>query len=308
MLTIRDDRQLRSLTGVSEEVLANLELEFTKVYQRHQEEAYEQGRAKGTRQRKAGGGRKGVLDTMQAKLWFILYYLKTYPSFDVLAEKVNLSRSNAHRHVHKLMPLLSATLASLGYLPKRHFEAPEDFKAVCEGIKSILIDVTERECSRPHDEQAQKEHYSGKQGYHTIKNTVMASPEKVILFVGQSFAGRHHDYALLKREFSPELNWFEAVNAKVDLGYQGIKTDYPDADIDIPFKKPRKSKKNPNPQLSDEQKAYNQALSKLRIYVENAIGGMKRFNILVNRFRNRIQGFVDTVIAICAGLWNALLG
>lgn len=135
----------------------------------------------------------------------------------------------------------------------------------------------------------------------------MATPEKVILFLGQSFAGRHHGYAMFKQEFPPEYSWFEAISAKVDLGYQGIKTDYPDAVIDIPFKKPRKSKKNPNPQLSDEQKAYKQALSKLRINVENAIGGMKRFTILVQRFRNRLQGFADDVMAICAGLWNALL-
>jgi len=307
MLTIRDDRQLRSLTGVSDEVLAKLEAEFSKVYQRHQEEAYEEGLKKGTRQRKAGGGRKGVLATMEAKLCLILYYLKTYPSFDVLAEKVQLSRSNAHGQVHKLMPLLSATLAALGYLPARRFETLEDFKTVCEGINSVLIDVTERERSRPTHKAEQKDYYSGKQGYHTIKNTVMASPEKVILFLGQSFAGRHHDYAMFKQEFPAEHNWFETIKAQVDLGYQGIKTDYPDAVTDIPFKKPRKSKKNPNPHLSDEQKDYNRAVSRARIYVEHAIGGMKRFNILVQRFRNRIQGFVDDVIAICAGLWNALL-
>ena len=121
-----------------------LEAEFSKVYQAHQKAAYEQGVKEGTRQRKAGGGRKAVLVTMQSKLCFILYYLKTYPSFDVLAEKVNLSRSNAHNQVHKLMPLLASTLRSLGYLPQRHFATVDDFKAACEGISSILIDVTER--------------------------------------------------------------------------------------------------------------------------------------------------------------------
>ena len=307
MLTIRDDRQLRSLTGVSEKVLDKLEAEFARVYQEHQEQVFEQGRAKGTRQRKAGGGRKGVLDTMRAKLCFSLYYLKSYPSFDVLAEKFNLSRSNAHNNVHKLIPILSASLTSLGYLPSRRFECVEDLKAVCKDLDSLLIDVTEREYFRPKDETKQKAHYSGKQGYHTIKNTVIASSDKVILFIGQTFSGHHHDYAMFKTEFPSEEKWFENLKLKLDLGYQGIKTDYPDADVDIPFKKPRKSKKNPNPQLSDEQKAYNCAVSRARIYVENAIGGMKRFNCLVHRFRNRLEGFVDDVIAICAGLWNALL-
>ena len=277
------------------------------MYQAQQAQAYEQGYAKGTRQRKAGGGRKGVLDTMQAKLCFSLYYLKTYPTFDVLAETFNLSRSNAHNNVHKLMPVLSASLTSLGYLPQRRFESVDDLKAMCKDLNSLLIDVTEREYFRPKDEVAQKEHYSGKQGYHTIKNTVIASSEKTILFIGQTFSGHHHDYAMFKTEFPSEAKWFENIKLKLDLGYQGIKTDYPDADVSIPFKKPRKSKKNPDPQLSAEQKAYNRILSKARIYVEHAIGGMKRFNVLVHRFRNRLEAFVDDVIAICAGLWNALL-
>ena len=57
-------------------------------------------------------------------------------------------------------------------------------------------------------------------------------------------------------------------------------------------------------QLTDEQKQYNKELSKTRILVENAIGGMKRFNILVHAFRNRKSNFLDDVIVLCAGLWN----
>jgi hypothetical protein len=31
---------------------------------------------------------------------------------------------------------------------------------------------------------------------------------------------------------------------------------------------------------------------------------MKRYNILVDRFRNHRENFQDDVVAICAGLWN----
>ena len=75
----------------------------------------------------------------------------------------------------------------------------------------------------------------------------------------------------------------------------------------IPTKKPRKSKKHPNPQLSDEQKAANTALSQIRIFIEHAIGGMKRYNILVQVFRNRKADFEDDAVGICAGLWNFAL-
>src|SRR5262244_1622013 len=59
------------------------------------------------------------------------------------------------------------------------------------------------------------------------------------------------------------------------------------------YKKPRKSHKNPAPHLSDEQKAANTALSRIRIFVEHAIGGMKRYDILVHKFRNHKKDFED---------------
>ena len=65
--------------------------------------------------------------------------------------------------------------------------------------------------------------------------------------------------------------------------------------------------KNPNPQLSDAQKVANKVLSQVRIFIEHAIGGMKRYNILVHAFRNLIENFEDDVIGVCAGLWNLVL-
>ena len=124
------------------------------------------------------------------------------------------------------------------------------------------------------------------------------------MFVGQTVGGRHHDYTMLKTEFPPELPWFELIVILVDLGFQGIQSDYEGDNIFIPYKKPRKSKNNPDVHLTDEQKAVNRALSKIRILVENSIAGIKRFNILTQPFRNRKPNFDDQVIAISAGLWN----
>jgi hypothetical protein len=112
---------------------------------------------------------------------------------------------------------------------------------------------------------------------------------------------------MLKTEFPPELAWFADLHIGVDLGYLGIKTDYRGERIDIPTKKPRKSKKSPAPQLRDEHKAANTTLSQFRIFIEHAIGGMKRYNILVHVFRNRKADFEDDAIGICAGLWNFAL-
>ncbi len=77
--------------------------------------------------------------------------------------------------------------------------------------------------------------------------------------------------------------------------------------MEVPHKKPRRSKKHPSTHLSDAQKAANTVLSQVRIFVEHAIGGMKRSNILVHSFRNRKENFEDDAIGICAGLWNLVL-
>src|SRR5262249_41291535 len=87
---------------------------------------------------------------------------------------------------------------------------------------------------------------------HTLKNTVMARPDKVIIFLGRTFSGHNHDDLMLKQEVPPELDWFTDLYVRVDLGYLGIRSDYRGEHIAIPTRKPRKSHKHPNPQLSDE--------------------------------------------------------
>ena len=137
----------------------------------------------------------------------------------------------------------------------------------------------------------------------TAKNTVITTVKKVVLFLGLTTQGSFHDYALLKEEFPPQFDWFKGLITWVDLGYKGIKKDYV-GEVKIPHKKNRKSKNNPEPKLIPEQKEENKAMSQVRIYVENAISGIKRYNILVQKFRNKKEQFDDDVIAIAAGLWN----
>jgi hypothetical protein len=135
----------------------------------------------------------------------------------------------------------------------------------------------------------------------------MSLPDKFIIFLGRTFSGHNHDYSLLKQELPPDLDWFTDLHVRVDLGYLGMQSDYRGEQIEIPYKKPRKSHKNPAPHLSDEQKTANTALSRVRVFVEHAIGGMKRYAILVHKFRNHKKDFEDDVIGICAGLWNLAL-
>jgi len=159
---IRDDRQMRALTGQSQEKFAQLLVAFSRVYQQEKYKAYEKGLAKGTRKRKPGGGQKGKLPEMADKLYFILTYYKTYPTFDVLGARFGLARSKANERVHQLSPILHQTLLEMGHLPQREFESVEAFRAALADVDQILIDVTERPHQRPKDGEHQQELYSGK--------------------------------------------------------------------------------------------------------------------------------------------------
>jgi hypothetical protein len=161
-LLIRDDRQMKALTGLSQAQFDHLLPVFTDLYQAAQQQTYERGVASGTRRRKPGGGAKGKLPTMAEKLQFVLYYYKTYPTFDVLGQQFEMARSKANEHLHKLSPILYDTLVHLELMPYRELATPEDLKAALQGVDCLLIDATERAYHRSTDDAKQREHYSGK--------------------------------------------------------------------------------------------------------------------------------------------------
>ena len=159
---VRDDRQMRAFTGLSQAQFDALLPVFSAIYQATQQHRDEEGRRSGTRRRKPGGGTKGTWPTMAEKLLFVLYDDKTYPTFDVLGTQFAMARSKANENLHKLSPILYDTLVSLEMMPYREFSTPDDFKAALQGIDQLIIDATERAYRRSQDEAKQREHYSGK--------------------------------------------------------------------------------------------------------------------------------------------------
>jgi len=161
-IQVRDERQMKALTGLSQAQFDDLLPAFSDIYGATQRRHYEEGVASGTRRRKPGGGTKGKLPTMTEKLLFVLYYYKTYPTCDGLGTQCDMGRSKAHENLHKLSPLLYNTLAHLGLMPHREFDTPEAMKAALQGIDQVIIDATERAYRRSQDDAKQREHYSGK--------------------------------------------------------------------------------------------------------------------------------------------------
>src|SRR2546430_11212943 len=151
-LQIRDERQMKALTGLSQVQFAHLLPVFSDIYQTTQQKTYEKGVASGTRARTPGGGSKGKLPTLADKLLFVLYYYKTYPTFDVLGTPCAMVRSKAHENLHKLSPVLHKTLVRLEMIPHRECTTPDECKAALQGADRVIIDATERAYRRSQDE------------------------------------------------------------------------------------------------------------------------------------------------------------
>lgn len=152
------ERTVRALIGMSKTQFAKLYPIFEDAYGEVQQERVSQGEIK----RVQKGGHAGYLDRMDKKLFFILYYLKTYCAFDVLGFHFGFSSGHAHRHVEQLLPVLRRSLVKLDLLPERALATPGEMMKLLEKHGDIIIDGVECSCVRPQDADQQKVRYSGK--------------------------------------------------------------------------------------------------------------------------------------------------
>ena len=189
-------------------------------------------------------------------------------------------------------------------MPKRKFENVEEFDLTVLDAKELIFDGVENLTERPKNNDKQKAKYSGKKHTHTDIAMVLSDKKTKIYYISNLYDGHNVDFGIFKKEFPPEKNWFKNSKLLVDLGFVGIAKLYNIKELLIGCKKPRKSKKNPSPALTKEQKEINKSISKERIFVEHAIGKTKRFRILKNRCRLKCQEMKNRILGICAALWN----
>jgi hypothetical protein len=246
------------------------------------------------RKRSVGGGRIGRIKPAQNKLFFILWYLKVYPTFDVAAYVFSSSKTKTHVWVHNILPLLEKTLGRKVVLPKRQIRTPEEFLEAFPQMQEVMIDGLERPTVRSKKDKVQKKHYSGKKKRHTRKNVVVTNASKSILLLTPTKHGRVHDKKFIDK-FLLASSIPKTVSILADTGFQGLQKMHPN--VLLPKKKPRGGT------LTDEDKAMNRLVSSVRISVEHAIGGIKRFKVASDIFRNK-NGLDDRFMNVSAGLWN----
>lgn len=136
------DRQYKALTGLDKLHFDKLSDTFKHCEQQLQEAHYREYQAFYDRKPSKAG--KPLFEQASEKLFFLLFYLKTYPTFDVLGFTFGCSGKTAHTNLYKYLPVLQKALANLGVLPARRFEQPDEFIDFVRNEQELLIDATER--------------------------------------------------------------------------------------------------------------------------------------------------------------------
>lgn len=283
---LANDRLCRALLGVTKKEFLSLLTDFEQILYEH--------RNRPDRKRAIGGGAKGNIKDPTQKLFYILFYIKTHPTFDIAGFVFGASKSRAHHWKDDILPLLEKTLGRKVVLPKRAIGTKEEFFRLFPEVTEVLIDGMERPIIRSKKDKTQKKHYSGKKKRHMRKNTVVTDRKKRILAISPTKHGKVHDKKQLDK--STILKGIpEGTAIYADTGYLGIQHQH--TNTFLPYKRP------PKGQLTDDQKWWNREVSKVRIKVEHAIGGIKRFRAVSDIFRGK-NGSDDRITLVAAGLWN----
>lgn len=285
---LKSDRIMKALTGLSRKEF----LKLVPIFGKHLGPVFLE-----KRNVQSNLGRKFVLKTYEQKLFYILLYVKCYPTFDLAAFMFNVDRSSCCRWTHWFIAVLERTLGKELVLPKRKVSSIEEFVELFPTLKKIYIDGTERPIRRPKDSKKQRENYSGKKKRHTKKNLIVSDKEKKIVILSNTREGKVHDLRNLRDEEIASIIP-EKVTAAMDGGFLGIQKDYPKLKVIMPKRKPK------GRELTEKEKEQNRMISSERVINENAIGGVKRLRIVSDVYRNIKENFEDKVMLIACGLWN----
>ena len=282
---------MKAMTGLSL-------YEFNQLVPAFKQELYLHKLTAPGRQRKPGGGIKGHLPDASSKLFFILFYIKAYPTFDVLGCLSGKSSGRSCEAAHLYLAVLQKTLGKKIQFPERKIRSMEELLEKFPEIKDVFIDGTERPIQRPKKAKPNKRTYSGKKKTHTRKSIIIADEKRRILLVSPAKPGRRHDKRLTDRELIGEYIPRD-VSVWADSGFQGLADKRPHGSLTYVAKRGRKDRP-----LTETERRENHVISSFRIVAEHAIGGMKRYRATTDKLRNKIGWFDDRVMRVAAGLWN----
>lgn len=280
-----------SLSGLTPDGFEALYQDFAVAYATDRQQS--PTRTGQPRRRAAGAGAKFSQDG-RTRLLMALVWLRTYPTYEVLAFLFSLNKANAQRGTLDVLATLEAHTVFVCERPAKERQKLRSVQAVMDAFPDVrlVIDAKEQRVQRPGGDDdkgnsRQKPFYSGKKKAHTLKTQVAVAPDGSFQSVGKSVPGSVHDLTLLRRsDLLHRLPKTEGV--MLDKGYDGIqRLDLKEPDKNgppHPYHLPHKARRGQP--LTDEQKAFNAHLSRYRIVVEHSLAQMNQFQALAQVFRH----------------------
>jgi hypothetical protein len=106
-----------------------------------------------------------VLTNKREALFFILHYLKAYPTLHNMGIYFGMSDFAVSTYIELLKPCLKAALQAQPVGGSTIFQDQKTFDRYFEGVEDLVIDVTEIPIERAVNQKVQERRFSGKKSF-----------------------------------------------------------------------------------------------------------------------------------------------
>jgi hypothetical protein len=177
-----------------------------------------------------GGGRKPLL-SVAVLVCLCLFYLRHYPTFEILRLQFGISKTEANDTVHDWLKILRIML------PTSLLEQVESHRSDCAIVQEwltqfqLIVDSLEQARERPGDKAGQRSYFSGKKQQHTFKSQMITLPK------GKDIV----DAVAGAKEPTSDISLFRTRQSKFspEQGFDGDKAYVGAENVQTPHKKPR---------------------------------------------------------------------
>lgn len=155
---VKSDRQFSATTGFDKEQFYDLVFEYDETKTRFIGDGL------------LPGSFPQSLPSVEQRVFFTLYFLKVYPTIDVLGICFGMDASSCEAFLQKSLFILEKTLLRLKVLPPRKFSDHKQLQKALAGLEELVVDATERRTEKPENKADQADGYSGKKSQHPKKH------------------------------------------------------------------------------------------------------------------------------------------
>lgn len=222
------------------------------------------------------------------KVLMCLLYMRHNSSHEVVGRLVGFSADSSENAFVEVLPLLKRLFPNEKWESEKRYGSSQE-KWSPSKVERVIVDSFETYLPRPSNNERQKRYFSGKKKRHTVKTQIYTDQNGGILSVGKAYRGPKADIKIYEEE--PVADCIKDKPLMGDKAY----LDKKHPELKTPTKKPKGA------DLSDEKKAENKELSKIRVAVEHGIRKVKSWRIVRDEYRMPL-GLFTSVSSTVVGL------